>query len=189
LSSNINVMAKVYYDKDADLELLRDKTVAVIGFGSQGHAHALNLKDSGVHVVVGLPETSKSREKAQNAGLRVMTVSEAADAGDFIMMLVPDVPAAQIYKEHIEPHLTKGKTLMFAHGFNIHYGQIVPPKYVDVSMVAPKAPGHTVRSTYQDGGGHPLFGGCLSGRDARAEVQHQRHRRVGRLHQRPAHHQ
>lgn len=121
-------MAKVYYDKDADLELLRDKTVAVIGFGSQGHAHALNLKDSGVHVVVGLPETSKSREKAQNAGLRVMTVGEAAEAGDFIMMLVPDVPAAQIYKEHIEPHLTKGKTLMFAHGFNIHFGQIVPPK-------------------------------------------------------------
>ncbi len=150
-------MAKVYYDKDADLELLRDKTVAVIGFGSQGHAHALNLKDSGVHVVVGLPETSKSREKAQNAGLRVMTVSEAAEAGDFIMMLVPDVPAAQIYKEHIEPHLTKGKTLMFAHGFNIHYGQIVPPKYVDVSMVAPKAPGHTVRSTYQDGGGTPCL--------------------------------
>lgn len=150
-------MAKIYYDKDADLELLKDKTVAVIGFGSQGHAHALNLRDSGVHVVVGLHEGSKSREKAQSAGLEVMSVAEAAKAGDFIMMLVPDVPAAQIYKEHIEPHLTKGKTLMFAHGFNIHYGQIVPPKYVDVSMVAPKAPGHTVRSTYLDGGGTPAL--------------------------------
>ena len=150
-------MAKVYYDNDANLELLKDKTIAVIGFGSQGHAHALNLKDSGVNVVVGLPETSKSREKAQNAGLRVMNVSEAAQAADFIMMLVPDVPAAQIYREHIEPHLAKGKTLMFAHGFNIHFGQIVPPKYVDVSMVAPKAPGHTVRSTYQDGGGTPCL--------------------------------
>ncbi len=150
-------MAKVYYDNDADLGLLKDKTVAVIGFGSQGHAHALNLKDSGVNVVVGLAEGSKSIEKAQNAGLKVMNVSDAAKAGDFIMMLVPDVPAAQIYKDSIEPNLTKGKTLMFAHGFNIHFGQIVPPKNVDVVMVAPKAPGHTVRGTYQDGGGTPCL--------------------------------
>jgi ketol-acid reductoisomerase len=150
-------MAKVYYDNDADLELLKDKTVAVIGFGSQGHAHALNLKDSGVNVVVGLAEGSKSIEKATNAGLKVMTVSEAAQAGDFIMMLVPDVPAAEIYKTQIEPHMKKGKTLMFAHGFNIHFGQIVPPNTVDVIMVAPKAPGHTVRGTYQDGGGTPCL--------------------------------
>jgi ketol-acid reductoisomerase len=150
-------MAKVYYDNDANLELLKDKTVAVIGFGSQGHAHALNLKDSGVNVVVGLAEGSKSIEKATNAGLKVMTVSEAAQAGDFIMMLVPDVPAAEIYKTQIEPHMKKGKTLMFAHGFNIHFGQIVPPNTVDVIMVAPKAPGHTVRGTYQDGGGTPCL--------------------------------
>jgi ketol-acid reductoisomerase len=150
-------MAKVYYDNDADLDLLKEKTVAVIGFGSQGHAHALNLKDSGVNVIVGLAENSRSIEKAMNAGLKVTRVSEAARAADFIMMLVPDVPAARIYKDEIEPHLTKGKTLMFAHGFNIHFGQIVPPRNVDVSMVAPKAPGHTVRGTYQDGGGTPCL--------------------------------
>jgi len=150
-------MAKVYYDNDADLELLKDKTVAIIGFGSQGHAHALNLKDSGVNVIVGLAETSKSREKVTNAGIRVVTVAEAAQEADFIMMLVPDVPAAQIYKDSIEPYMKKGKTLMFAHGFNIHFGQIVPPKNVDVIMVAPKAPGHTVRGTYQDGGGTPCL--------------------------------
>ncbi len=149
--------AKVYYEKDADLDLLKDKTVAIIGFGSQGHAHALNLKDSGVNVVVGLQETSKSREKAANAGLKVMSVDEAAQAADFIMMLVPDVPAAQIYAEHIAPHMKKGKTLMFAHGFNIHFGQIVPPKDVDVCMVAPKGPGHLVRTTYQDGGRVPCL--------------------------------
>jgi ketol-acid reductoisomerase len=150
-------MAKVYYDNDADLGLLKDKVVAVIGFGSQGHAHALNLKDSGVNVVVGLHEGSKSVEKAMYAGLKVVRVDEAAKIADFIMMLVPDVPAAQIYKTQIEPHLKKGKTLMFAHGFNIHFGQIVPPKNVDVIMVAPKAPGHTVRGTYQDGGGTPCL--------------------------------
>lgn len=149
--------AKVYYEKDADLDLLKDKTVAIIGFGSQGHAHALNLKDSGVNVVVGLQETSKSREKAANAGLKVMSVAEAAQAADFIMMLVPDVPAAEIYAEHIAPYMKKGKTLMFAHGFNIHFGQITPPKDVDVCMVAPKGPGHLVRTTYQDGGGVPCL--------------------------------
>ena len=150
-------MAKVYYDKDADLELLKDKVVAVIGFGSQGHAHALNLKDSGVNVIVGLHEGSKSIDKAMKAGLKVVRVDEAAKAADFIMILVPDVPAAAVYKKDIEPHLKKGKTIMFAHGFNIHFGQIVPPKNVDVIMVAPKAPGHTVRGTYQDGGGTPCL--------------------------------
>jgi ketol-acid reductoisomerase len=150
-------MAKVYYDNDADLELLKDKVVAVIGFGSQGHAHALNLKDSGVNVIVGLHEGSKSIDKAMNAGLKVVRVDEAAKMADFIMILVPDVPAASVYKNDIEPHLKKGKTIMFAHGFNIHFGQIVPPKNVDVIMVAPKAPGHTVRGTYQDGGGTPCL--------------------------------
>jgi ketol-acid reductoisomerase len=150
-------MAKIFYDNDANLELLKNKTVAVIGFGSQGHAHALNLKDSGVNVVVGLPTGSKSIEKATNAGLKVMSIADAARAGDMIMMLVPDVPAAAIYAEHIKPNLKKGKTLMFAHGFNIRYKQIKAPKNVDVSMVAPKAPGHRVRGTYQDGGGTPCL--------------------------------
>ena len=150
-------MATVYYDKDANLDLLKGKTVAVIGFGSQGHAHALNLKDSGVNVVVGLPETSRSVQKAAAAGLAVTSVSNAARAGDFVMMLVPDVPAAAIYREHVAPHMTPGKTLMFAHGFNIRFGQVVPPPGVDVSMVAPKAPGHRVRGTYVDGAGTPCL--------------------------------
>jgi len=150
-------MATVYYDKDANLDLLKGKTVAVIGFGSQGHAHALNMKDSGVNVVVGLPETSRSVQKAAAAGLAVMSVSDAAKAGDFVMMLVPDVPAAAIYREHVAPHMTPGKTLMFAHGFNIRFGQVVPPPGVDVSMVAPKAPGHRVRGTYVDGAGTPCL--------------------------------
>jgi ketol-acid reductoisomerase len=150
-------MAKVYYDKDANLDLLKGKTVAIIGFGSQGHAHALNLHDSGVNVVVGLPETSKSVQKAKDAGLTVMSVDEAAKAGDFVMMLVPDVPAAQIYRDHVAPYMKAGKTLMWAHGFNIRFSQVVPPKDVDVSMVAPKAPGHRVRGTYQDGAGTPCL--------------------------------
>ncbi len=150
-------VAKVFYENDADLGLLKNKTVAIIGFGSQGHAHALNLKDSGVNVVVGLPPTSRSVAKAMNAGLKVMSVAEAAKAADFIMMLVPDVPCAAIYKQEVEPHLTAGKTLMFAHGFNIRYNQITPPTNVDVTMVAPKAPGHRVRGTYQDGGGTPCL--------------------------------
>ncbi|MCS7059900.1 MAG: ketol-acid reductoisomerase [Anaerolineae bacterium] len=150
-------MATIYYDQDANLDLLKDKTVAVIGFGSQGHAHAQNLKDSGVNVVVGLPSTSKSVEKAKAAGLAVTDIGEAAKIGDFVMMLVPDVPAAGIYREHIAPHMTPGKTLMFAHGFNIRFGQIVPPAGVDVSMVAPKAPGHRVRETFQSGQGTPCL--------------------------------
>ena len=152
-------MATIYYDKDANLDLLKGKTVAVIGYGSQGHAHALNLHDSGVDVVVGLPETSKSIQKAREAGLKVMNVSDAAKAGDFVMMLVPDVPAAQVYRDSVAPHMTAGKTLMWAHGFNIRFGQVVPPKDVDVSMIAPKAPGHRVRGTYLDGQGTP----CLVG--------------------------
>jgi ketol-acid reductoisomerase len=148
---------KVFYEKDADLGRLKDKTVAVIGFGSQGHAHAMNLKDSGVHVVVGLNKGSKSWQKVLNAGIEPMTVSEAAQKADMIMMLVPDVPCAEIYEKHVAPHMKKGKTLMFAHGFNIHFGQIKPPGEVDVTMIAPKAPGHRVRGTYQDGGGTPCL--------------------------------
>jgi ketol-acid reductoisomerase len=150
-------MAKVYYDKDADASLLKGKTVAVIGYGSQGHAHALNLRDSGVKVVVGLHEGSKSRAKAQAEGLTVKSVAEAAQLADFIMILTPDTGQAQLYRESIAPYLTKGKTLMFAHGFNIRFGTITPPPDVDVSMVAPKAPGHRVREVFQDGGGTPAL--------------------------------
>ena len=150
-------MAKVFYDKDANPDLMKGKIVAIIGFGSQGHAHALNLHDSGVNVVVGLHESSKSVQKAKDAGLTVMSVADAAKAADFVMMLVPDVPCAAIYREQVAPYMTAGKTLMFAHGFNIRFGQVVPPKDVDVTMVAPKAPGHRVRGTYQDGAGTPCL--------------------------------
>lgn len=148
-------MAKLYYQKDCNLDLLRGKTVAVIGYGSQGHAHALNLHDSGVDVVVGLYEGSKSWEKAEAAGLKVMTVADATEAADFIMVLIPDEKQAKIYQEEIAPNLTAGKTLAFAHGFNIHFKQIVPPADVNVVMIAPKGPGHTVRSQFQEGKGVP----------------------------------
>ncbi len=148
-------MANIYYDQDADLSLLDGKTVAIIGYGSQGHAHALNLKDSGVDVVVGLYEGSKSWPKAEAEGLTVKTVAEAAEAGDIIMILAPDTKQAAIYKEGIAPYLTAGKTLMFSHGFNIRYSQIVAPEDVDVSLVAPKSPGHRVREVYVDGVGTP----------------------------------
>lgn len=148
-------MANIYYDQDADLNLLKGKTVAIIGFGSQGHAHALNLHDSGIDVVVGLYEGSKSWKKARDAGLKVATVAEAARAGDVVMILTPDTIQAKMYKQDIEQHLGKGDTLMFAHGFNIRFGQIVPPKDVDVSMIAPKAPGHRVRELYVEGVGTP----------------------------------
>lgn len=148
-------MANIFYDKDADLSLLDGKTVAIIGYGSQGHAHALNLKDSGVNVVVGLYDGSKSWAQAEAAGLAVKTVAEATQAADAIMMLTPDTSQAAIYKSDIEPYLTAGKTLMFSHGFNIRFGQIVPPANVDVSMVAPKAPGHRVREVFAEGGGTP----------------------------------
>ncbi len=150
-------MATLYYDKDADLSLLAGKTVAVIGYGSQGHAHALNLHDSGVDVVVGLYEGSKSWAKAEADGLKVKTVAEAAEAADVIMMLIPDTAQPQVYAEHVAPHLKEGDTLMFAHGFNIRFEQIKPPPYVDVSMVAPKSPGHRVRELYVEGAGTPAL--------------------------------
>ncbi len=148
-------MAKIYYQSDCNLALLDGKTVAIIGYGSQGHAHALNLKESGVNVVVGLYEGSKSWASAEAAGLKVATVADAAKAADFIMILVPDERQADLYNESIKPNLTAGKVLAFAHGFNIHFQQIVPPTDVDVVMIAPKGPGHTVRSEYQAGKGVP----------------------------------
>ena len=148
-------MAKMYYESDADISLLDGMTVGVIGYGSQGHAHALNLKESGVDVVVGLYEGSKSKEKAEGDGLRVELVADAARDSDIIMMLIPDHTMAGVYKESVEPHLSSGKTLMFAHGFNIHYETIVPPGEVDVSMVAPKAPGHRMREVFTRGSGVP----------------------------------
>ena len=149
--------AKIFYQADCDLNLLKGKTVAIVGYGSQGHAHALNLHDSGVNVVVGLYEGSKSWAKAEQAGLKVMTAADAAKAADIIMILLPDERQAAVYKESIAPHLTSGNALMFAHGFNIHYGQIQPPKDVDVLMIAPKGPGHTVRSEYVEGKGVPCL--------------------------------
>jgi ketol-acid reductoisomerase len=148
-------MAKMYYDNDCDLGLLKGKTVAVIGYGSQGHAHAQNLNDSGISVVVGLTPDSQRRKQVISDGLKVMDTNEAAKAADIIMMLVPDQIQAQVYKESIKPNLKSGNVLMFAHGFNIHYNQIIPPSNVDVIMVAPKGPGHTVRSQYKEGKGVP----------------------------------
>lgn len=147
---------KMYYDRDCNLSLLKGKTVAIIGYGSQGHAHAQNLKESGVDVVVGLYEGSKSWKSAEEAGLKVMTSEEAAKAADIVMILVPDEKQGKIY-EGIAPYMTEGKSLVFAHGFNIHFGQIVPPKDVDVWMVAPKGPGHTVRSQFREGKGVPCL--------------------------------
>ena len=148
-------MATMFYDKDADIGLIRRRKVAVIGYGSQGHAHALNLQDSGVDVVVGLPASSKSAEKARAAGLTVHTVAEAAKWADVIMVLIPDTRQAKVYNDDIKPHLTAGKMLMFAHGFNIRFNCILPPADVDVTMVAPKAPGHRVREVFKEGGGTP----------------------------------
>jgi ketol-acid reductoisomerase len=150
-------VAKLYYDSDCDLDLLRGKTVAVLGFGSQGHAHALNLHESGVDVVVGLHAGSKSRSKASDSGLRVSDVADAVKSADVIMVLTPDQVQRSLYEESIAPNLSSGKTLMFAHGFNIHFGQIMPPAEVDVSMIAPKGPGHLVRRTYTEGGGVPCL--------------------------------
>ncbi|MBQ8978279.1 MAG: ketol-acid reductoisomerase [Oscillospiraceae bacterium] len=149
--------ARIFYQEDCDLGRLDGKTVAIIGYGSQGHAHALNLKESGVKVVVGLYEGSKSAAKAKAQGLDVVSVSEAARIGDVIMILIPDEKQADVYKSEIEPQLTAGKTLAFAHGFNIHFGCITPPADVNVIMIAPKAPGHTVRSEYQAGKGTPCL--------------------------------
>src|SRR5712672_436577 len=148
---------KVYYEKDADLSLIKKKKVAIIGYGSQGHAHALNLHDSGVKVTVGLRKDGASWDKAKKAGLNVEEVSGAVKGADFVMMLMPDEHIAAVYKSEVEPNIRKGATLGFAHGFNIHYGQVVPRDDLDVVMIAPKAPGHTVRSTYAQGGGTPML--------------------------------
>ncbi len=150
-------MAQMYYDQDANLDLLAGKTVAIIGYGSQGHAHALNLKESGVNVVVGLYAGSKSTAKAEAAGLRVLSVADASKLADWIMILLPDEVQRTIYEAEILPHLVEGNVLSFAHGFNINFGQIVPPSFVDVVMVAPKGPGHLVRRTYSQGEGVPAL--------------------------------
>jgi ketol-acid reductoisomerase len=150
-------MARMYYDSDANLDLLAGKTVAIIGYGSQGHAHALNLKDSGVNVVVGLYPGSKSTAKAEAAGLAVKSVADASAIADYIMILLPDEAQKTVYKTEIEPNLKAGKVLLFAHGFNIHFAQVVPPPDVDVVMVAPKGPGHLVRRTYEQGEGVPCL--------------------------------
>jgi len=148
---------KVYYDKDADLSLVKGKKVTIVGYGSQGHAHALNLNDSGVKVTVGLRKDGASWDKAKKAELNVKDVAEAVKGADFVMMLMPDEHIAAVYASEVEPNIRKGATLGFAHGFNIHYGQVKPREDLDVVMIAPKAPGHTVRSTYTQGGGTPML--------------------------------
>ncbi len=148
---------KVFYDKDADLSLIKGKKVAILGYGSQGHAHALNLKESGVKVTVGLRAGGASWDKAKKAGLTVKEMGEAVKGADFVMLLLPDEHIAKVYREEVEPNLKKGGTVGFAHGFNIHYGQVVPRPDMDVVMIAPKAPGHTVRATYAQGGGVPCL--------------------------------
>ncbi len=150
-------MAKLYYEKDCNLNLLKGKTVAIIGYGSQGHAHALNLHESGVDVIVGLYNGSPSWAKAEKAGLKVMTAADATKAADLIMILVNDEKQAALYKEDIAPNLEEGKTLAFAHGFNIHFMQIIPPQNVNIVMIAPKGPGHTVRSQFEEGRGVPCL--------------------------------
>nr|WP_289500929.1 ketol-acid reductoisomerase [Gloeocapsopsis sp. IPPAS B-1203] len=157
MTEGVAPMARMYYDTDANLDLLAQKTIAIIGYGSQGHAHALNLKDSGMNVIVGLYPGSKSAAKAEAAGLKVHGVADAAAAADFIMILLPDEVQKSVYKNEIEPNLTEGKVLAFAHGFNIHFGQVVPPADVDVVMIAPKGPGHLVRRTYEQGQGVPAL--------------------------------
>ena len=150
-------MSKIFYQADCDLNLIKDKTVAIIGYGSQGHAHALNLKDSGCNVIIGLYEGSKSWDRAVEQGFEVFTAAEAAKKADIIMILINDEKQAKLYKNDIEPNLEEGNMLMFAHGFNVHYGCIKAPKNVDVTMIAPKGPGHTVRSEYQVGKGVPCL--------------------------------
>jgi ketol-acid reductoisomerase len=150
-------MMKVYYDKDADLSLIKGKKVAIVGYGSQGHAHAQNLNDSGIRVTVGLRKGGASWDKVKKAGLKVASVADAVKGADFVIMLMPDEHIAAVYRDEVEPNIKKGGTLAFAHGFNIHYGQVQPRADLDVVMIAPKAPGHTVRSTYVQGGGTPML--------------------------------
>jgi ketol-acid reductoisomerase len=151
------VTANIYYSDDADPAIIRGKTVAIIGYGSQGHGHALNLKDSGVNVVVGLRDGSSSKSKAESQGLEVLSIADAAERADVVMILAPDTEQKAIYDEHIAKHMTPGKALAFAHGFNVRFGRIAPPEGVDVIMVAPKGPGHLVRRTYTEGGGVPAL--------------------------------
>lgn len=150
-------MAQMYYEKDCNKEVLKGKTVAVIGYGSQGHAHALNMRDSGVNVIIGLYENSKSAKSAKEAGFKVLNTEDAVKEADIVMILVNDEKQSALYENNIKPYLTKGMTLCFAHGFNIHFGQIVPPSDVDVIMIAPKGPGHTVRSQFEEGRGVPCL--------------------------------
>ncbi|TSE36422.1 ketol-acid reductoisomerase [Tepidimonas charontis] len=159
---------KVFYDKDCDLSLIKGKTVAIIGYGSQGHAHAQNLHDSGVRVIVGLRKGGASWGKAEKAGLTVMEVNDAVKAADVVMILLPDEQIADVYRQNVEPHIKPGASLAFAHGFNVHYNQVVPRDDLDVWMVAPKAPGHTVRSTYLQGGGVPHLVAVHQDRSGRA---------------------
>ncbi|HHM23874.1 MAG TPA: ketol-acid reductoisomerase, partial [Bacteroidetes bacterium] len=161
---------KLFYDSDADLNELKDKTVAILGYGSQGHAHALNLKDSGVSVVVGLRKNGRSWDKAKADGVTVLETAEACARADVIMILVPDQDQPQVYREAVEPNLSSGKALAFAHGFNIHYNQIVPPGEVDVFMVAPKGPGHLVRRVFTEGQGVPCLMAVHQDATGRAEA-------------------
>ncbi len=161
----------MYYDKDADLSLIQSKTVAIIGFGSQGHAHAQNLRDSGVKVVVSELKDTPNGERAEKAGFEVLSAAEATKQADVVMMLVPDQTQAVVYKNDVAPNLKDGATLMFAHGFNIHFGQIVPPKSVDVSMVAPKGPGHLVRRQYEEGKGVPVLIAVYQDASGKAQAQ------------------
>jgi ketol-acid reductoisomerase len=151
------VTANIYYSDEAEPALIRGKTVAIIGYGSQGHGHALNLKDSGVKVLIGLRDGSSSRAKAEAQGLEVVSIAEAAERADVVMILAPDTEQKAIFDEHVAPHMTPGKALAFAHGFNVRFGRIAPPEGVDVIMVAPKGPGHLVRRTYTEGGGVPAL--------------------------------
>jgi ketol-acid reductoisomerase len=159
---------KVYYDKDADLSLIKGKNVTIVGYGSQGHAHAQNLHDSGVRVTVGLRRGGASWSKVEKAGLKVAEIAEAVRNADVVMILLPDEQIAQVYKNDVEPHIREGASLAFAHGFNVHYGQVTPREDLDVWMVAPKAPGHTVRNTYTQGGGVPHLVAVHADRTGRA---------------------
>ena len=166
---------KVYYDKDADLSLIKGKTVAIIGYGSQGHAHAQNLNDSGVKVVVGLRKGGASWDKVGKAGLQVAEVADAVKSADVVMILLPDEQIANVYKNDVAPHIKEGASLVFAHGFNVHYGFVQPRADLDVWMVAPEAPGHTVRSTYTHGGGVPPLVAVRQDKNGKARAPAVRH--------------